>query len=82
MNLNEEIERIQTLIGVKELLNEQPFWVRAAGLIDDIVRGGKNLSPEAAAFKNATNVSDDVIKSARGGSRTARRELISSLKYS
>lgn len=65
----EEVNRIKELSGIP-VISEQPSALKTAfkGMGDDAVR----------TFRAAANATDDVVKSARNGSSTARRALVSS----
>ena len=66
----EEVNRIKELSGIP-VISEQGSALKTAfksGMGDDVVR----------SFRAAANATDDVVKSARNGSSTARRALVSS----
>lgn len=65
----EEVNRIKELSGIP-VISEQASALKTAfkGMGDDAVR----------TFRAAANATDDVVKSARNGSSTARRALVSS----
>lgn len=73
-----EINRFNEILGLpkKEIINEQKWLINlmsrfARNSVDDILNNSKGI----------TNITDDVVKSAKGGNIAARRQLTSSQTY-